>query len=37
MYHGVTNERQGSELHIVEKEEGKKKQQLTVNRSLRAI
>ena len=28
-YHGGTNERQGSELHMVNKEEGKEKQQLT--------
>ena len=27
MYHCDTNERQGSELHMVKKEEGKKKQQ----------
>ena len=29
MYPGDTSERQGSKLHMVKKEEGKKKQQLT--------
>ena len=29
VYHGDTNERQGSELHMVKKEEGTEKQQLS--------
>ena len=29
MYHGDTNKRQSSELHMVKKEGGKEKQQLT--------
>ena len=29
MYHGDTNERQGSKLHVVKKEEGKEKQHLS--------
>ena len=29
IYHGDTNERQGSQLHMVKKEQGKEKQQLT--------
>ena len=28
-HHGDTNERQGSQLHMVKKEQGKEKQQLT--------
>ena len=31
MYHGDTNERQGSELHMVKKEEGKEKDRIVID------